>query len=70
MLDFFMGALMVFFGVFITKSALFLGYDYFEGTWIADGTLKWVLAGLFWLYGLFRAYRGYAQLKTGRDFDE
>jgi hypothetical protein len=70
MLDFFMGALMIFFGAFIGFSAKFLGYDYFEGTWLASGALKWIMAGLFAFYGLFRAYRGYLQWKDGKEIDE
>jgi hypothetical protein len=70
LLDYFMGLLMIFFGVFIAFSAKFIGYDYFEGTWLANGTLKWMMAGLFALYGLFRGYRGYLQTKRGKDFEE
>lgn len=59
MLDYFMALLMLFFGFFIIWSEKVLGYDYFEGSWLVDGAMKWIIGLLFVLYGVFRAYRGY-----------
>lgn len=70
LLDYFMALLMIFFGIFIVFSASFIGYDYFEGTWLADPSIKWIMAGMFAFYGLFRGYRGYLQSRKGRDFED
>lgn len=59
LLDYFMALLMLFFGVFIIWSEKIIGYDYFEGSYLVTGAMKWVIGILFMLYGVFRAYRGY-----------
>ena len=66
MLDFFMAALMVFFGVFILFSEKIIGYDYFADNAFLQGSIKWIIGILFMLYGVFRAYRGYTIYKNSR----
>jgi hypothetical protein len=58
-LDYFMGLLWMFGGIFIIFSEKFLGYDYFEDSDLVQGWMKWFIGFIFVLYGLFRIYRGY-----------
>lgn len=58
-LDYFMGGLMVFGGIFIIFSRYFIGQDYFEDSALVQGWMKWFLGIIFMLYGAFRLYRGY-----------
>ncbi len=70
LLDYFMGALMIFGGLFIAFSEKMLGYDYFEGSSLVQGGWKWFLGGIFGVYGIFRLYRGrQIQLMRQRDRD-
>lgn len=68
-MDYFMAALMVFFGVFILDSEKILGYDYFEDSPFIKGKVKWLVGILFMLYGVFKAYRGYVAAKLEKEFD-
>ncbi len=58
LMDYFMGLLMIFGGIFIVFSKEMLGYDYFEDTDFVQGGMKWLLGGVFFAYGLIRLYRG------------
>lgn len=58
-LDYFMGGLMVFGGIFIIFSRYLIGQDYFEDSALVQGWMKWFLGIIFMLYGAFRLYRGY-----------
>jgi hypothetical protein len=58
LLDYFMGALMILGGLFISFSEKMLGYDYFEGSMLVQGGWKWFLGAIFGVYGVFRLYRG------------
>lgn len=58
-LDYFMGLLWMFGGIFIIFSEKLLGYDYFEESDLVQGWMKWFIGFIFVLYGLFRIYRGY-----------
>lgn len=58
-LDLFMALLMLFFGYFIMYSHTLLGYDYFADSEFLKGSVRWLMAGLFAVYGLFRLYRAY-----------
>lgn len=69
-LDYFMALLMVFFGVFVFRSEMFLGYDYFEGSWLNTQTKKIIVGIAFILFGVFRAYNGYTRRKYERDEDD
>jgi hypothetical protein len=67
MLDYFMALIMVFFGCVILFPRQILGVDYFADSAILQGAMKWVIALLFILYGVFRAYRGYIASKQSAD---
>lgn len=70
MFDYFIALLMVGFGGFIIFSEKMIGYDYFEGSWLVTGGMKWVIGILFMLYGVFRAYRAYVASKQNRNDNE
>jgi membrane-bound acyltransferase YfiQ involved in biofilm formation len=57
-LDYFMGGLMIFGGIFIIFSKYMLGYDYFEDSDFVKGGMQWFLGFVFAIYGAFRLYRG------------
>ncbi len=57
MLDYFMAGLMICAALFILFSEKLLGYDYFANSPFLQGSMRWVVAGLFIVYGLFRVYR-------------
>jgi predicted metal-dependent hydrolase len=53
-----MALLMLFFGFFIIFSHKIMGHDYFEDSWLIKGEMKWIIGILFFIYGVFRFYRG------------
>jgi hypothetical protein len=69
-LDYFMALLMLFFGCVIMFPRQILGVDYFKDSMLIKGAMKWVIGGLFILYGFFRAYRGYLAAKLKDDDEE
>lgn len=70
LLDYFMGALMVFGGFFIIFSKHIIGEDYFADSEFVQGGMKWFLGAIFMIYGIFRLYRGYVIQKERRLFKE
>jgi uncharacterized membrane protein HdeD (DUF308 family) len=69
LLDYFMGLVMVLFGLFMLFSAKVIGHDYFDTGVLANKSLRYLIAPLFMLYGVFRVWRGYKMSKMTIDED-
>ena len=52
-----MALLMISGALFFIFSERLLGYDYFAESPLMQGAMRWIIAGLFFLYGIFRLYR-------------
>ncbi|MDA3613376.1 hypothetical protein O3P16_01040 [Chitinophagaceae bacterium LY-5] len=63
-MEFFMTLLWLFFGIFIAFSEKIIGTDFFENSPFLQGGMRWFIAALFVLYGIFRAFRAVKLFKN------